>query len=198
MIDWLITVCQRVFDELTFKGYFSNESEMKSNNGFTLIELVIVIIVLGILSATAVPKFINLKSDAKKSTLDGFSGAISSTDSMVMSKAAIDGIGNTDKPVKLNGSDVTVEGGHLTLTIENISNAMQVSGFNLIEYTRGYGDKNILVTLGKEKDFTDVRASNCFLFITSSLVRMENNSEGVQVNTVIPTDFDVIKLYDGC
>ena len=41
------------------------KSHHTKNSGFTLIELVIVIIVLGILAATAVPKFINLRADAK-------------------------------------------------------------------------------------------------------------------------------------
>ena len=39
--------------------------------GFTLIELVVVIIILFILAVTAVPKFINLESDAYQSQLDG-------------------------------------------------------------------------------------------------------------------------------
>lgn len=47
-------------------------------NGFTLIELVIVIIVLGVLAATAIPKFINLQDDANRSALKGQFGAFSS------------------------------------------------------------------------------------------------------------------------
>ena len=39
---------------------------MKKQAGFTLIELVIVIIILGILAVTAAPKFLNLQDDAKK------------------------------------------------------------------------------------------------------------------------------------
>ncbi|MGS0728942.1 type II secretion system protein, partial [Shewanella sp. 0m-11] len=49
---------------------------MQKQNGFTLIELVVVIIILGILAVTAAPKFINLQSDARASALQGVKGAI--------------------------------------------------------------------------------------------------------------------------
>ena len=51
---------------------------MPSNKGFTLIELVVVIVILGILSATALPKFIDLSGDAKSAALEGVAGAIAS------------------------------------------------------------------------------------------------------------------------
>ncbi|NRA72841.1 MAG: prepilin-type N-terminal cleavage/methylation domain-containing protein [Gammaproteobacteria bacterium] len=49
---------------------------MMKTKGFTLIELVIVIIILGILAVTAAPKFINLSSDAEIGTLKGIAGAM--------------------------------------------------------------------------------------------------------------------------
>ncbi len=49
------------------------------STGFTLIELVVVIIILGVLAVTAAPKFINLQDDARAATHQGFTGALSSS-----------------------------------------------------------------------------------------------------------------------
>jgi MSHA pilin protein MshA len=58
-------------------------SMLRNKKGFTMIELVMVIVILGILAAIAVPRFIDLRSDAEKATAKGVAGAIVSSASML-------------------------------------------------------------------------------------------------------------------
>ena len=65
---------------------------MKHSSGFTLIELVIVIVILGILAITAAPKFLNMQGDARESALKGVEAAVKSAAEMVHAKAVIAGV----------------------------------------------------------------------------------------------------------
>ena len=64
---------------------------MKRQSGFTLIELVVVIVILGILAATAAPKFMNLQGDARIASLKGLEGAVKSAVNLTYSKAILSG-----------------------------------------------------------------------------------------------------------
>lgn len=65
---------------------------MKTQKGFTLIELIIVIVVLGILAVTAAPQFFNFSTDARESTLSGLKGSMNGAADLVYGKAAIAGV----------------------------------------------------------------------------------------------------------
>ncbi|GIU07665.1 MULTISPECIES: type II secretion system protein [Shewanella] len=107
---------------------------MKRQQGFTLIELVVVIIILGILAVTAAPKFINLQGDARASAIQGMKGAIQGANSLVYSKAALKGeekkaFNDTVAPsVDIGtGTPAVTHYGYLQSTAAELKNAMDLN-----------------------------------------------------------------------
>lgn len=73
--------------------------------GFTLIELIVVIVILGILAATAVPKFVDLSGEASQAAVDSVAGALVSASTINYGAKAA---GKTVSPATLNGTPATV------------------------------------------------------------------------------------------
>nr|WP_274614068.1 type II secretion system protein [Vibrio parahaemolyticus] len=72
---------------------------MKKQTGFTLIELVVVIVILGILAVTAAPRFLNLQNDAREARLEGMKGAIESALGIGYGKMAIPSDSSPSRPL---------------------------------------------------------------------------------------------------
>jgi len=102
----------------------------RNNGGFTLIELIVVIVILGILAVTAAPKFIDLQSDARLATLNGMKAAINSAVSLTYGKSLVLGKEkNETGTVKINGDDVDVCYGYPCAEAAKIQGVLDIGEF---------------------------------------------------------------------
>ncbi|MDV2858628.1 type II secretion system protein [Oceanimonas sp. CAM02] len=96
---------------------------MKRAAGFTLIELVIVIVILGILGAVAAPRFFNLQGDAYAANMNALKSSIQSAMTMANAKALIEG-------------NLDADGTASTAVDEDGKGS--INGYDFIKFIKGY------------------------------------------------------------
>jgi len=103
------------------KSILRKKQQVKKHAGFTLIELIIVIVILGILAVTAAPRFIDISRDAKIAKLEQTKASIKTAADLVFYKANIEGVASEDKTLAMEvfGEPVELEYGYPEARADN-------------------------------------------------------------------------------
>ena len=145
-------------------------NSFSQQKGFTLIELVVVIVILGILAATAAPKFIDLTGDAKTSVMQGVQGSINSAVNLVHAKALVAGQTGDEGAIKIGDKYYAVEHGYPVGEAVGNGGAAN-AGLGLASLIELESDSEITISDGEPSIITHKKATtaaNCQLSYANS------------------------------